>query len=185
MKYLKLPIAAIRHRPIPAVMILASSTVGFLLFGIAAHFNAFFKHLGPGKAGGLGLDEATAAIIALGLGTIVVLTSTAISQSVRSHCRELAILKSLGFPSGQIILSVLLEAAIPSGSGALCGLALSRPCAIGVLRLLAGGRPFPAPQLSSLAISLAFVAALLLPLTSVLVPACRIIRLDAAATLSR
>jgi putative ABC transport system permease protein len=57
--------------------------------------------------------------------TILILTGNTLMQSVRERVPELAVLKSLGFSDGKVWASVLFEAVLLCGSGALVGLGLA------------------------------------------------------------
>ena len=185
MKYLLLPLAAIGQRSVHARLTFVSSLLGFLLFGIAAGINTSLKFVSSDPRRAVQLDLVTLTIVSLGLLTMLFLTGSAIAQSVRSHIKELAVLKAIGFSSGRIVTFVFLEAAIPCAAGALLGLALSVPCAAWIVGLLPQGNLLPAPRLTSRSLASALACATGLPLLSVVIPAYRVVRLDPAKALSR
>jgi putative ABC transport system permease protein len=145
-----------------------------------------FSLKGLSKGGGHvnPLDAVAALMVALGLLTMLFLTSTAIAQSVRNDISDLAVLKALGFSSSRIIFSVFLEAALPGLLGAVFGLCLSHPTTVYLLRLLSRGHVLPAPHIGLGQLGLALALATLILLAGVLLPALRIIRLNVATALS-
>jgi ABC-type antimicrobial peptide transport system permease subunit len=182
--WLVLPIAALRCRARQARLICASAGVGFCLFGLTEGLKFSLKAVARGGGHFNSLDAVTTVIVALGLLTMVFLTSTAISQSVRNDIGDLAILKALGFSSARIIFSVFLEAALPGLLGAALGLCLSQPAAVYLIHLLSRGNSLPTPHIGLEQLGLALALATIILLTSVLLPACRIIRLNVATALS-
>jgi ABC-type antimicrobial peptide transport system permease subunit len=121
----------------------------------------------------------------VGLLTLLILTSSAIALSVRTHIRELAVLKGIGFSSVRLVGFVFLETALPALSGSLLGLALSQPLAVWVMRLFPHGELLPLPHLTESAIALALLASAAVSFLSILVPAYRVMRLNVTAALSR
>ena len=182
---LLLPLAAIRARRAHAAMSFLSYTVAFGLFGFAASMNATLGHLTPDRTARIRLDTGTAVIVLIGLATILVLNGSALALSVRSHIKELAVLKAVGFPSHRIVAFVFLEAALPASLGALVGLALSQPLALWTLHRFPGGASVKLSTMSAGAAALAALAVISLLVMSVLIPAHRVLRLDVVATLSR
>jgi ABC-type antimicrobial peptide transport system permease subunit len=179
-----LPIAALRCRARQARLICASAAVGFCLFGLTEGLKFSLKGVSRGAGHLNSLDAVTTLIVLLGLLTMLFLTSTAISQSVRNDMGDLAILKALGFSSSRIIFSVFLEAALPGLLGAVLGLCLSQPTAAYLLHLLSRGNLLPSPHIGLEQLGLAFALATIILLAGVLLPAHRIVRLNVATALS-
>jgi ABC-type antimicrobial peptide transport system permease subunit len=182
--WLILPIAALRCRTRQARLICASGMVGFCLFGLTQGLRFSLKELSRGGGHFNPLDAVTTLIVSLGLLTLLFLTSTAISQSVRNDIGDLAILKALGFSSPRIIFSVFLEAALPGLLGTVVGLGLSHPTAVYLLHLLSRGNLLPSPHIGLEQFGLALALATIILLAGVLLPALHIIRLNVATALS-
>jgi ABC-type antimicrobial peptide transport system permease subunit len=182
--WLMVPTAALRYRARQARLICASAAVGFCLFGLTEGLKFSLKGLSRGGGHFNPLDAVTALVVSLGLLTMLFLTSTAISQSVRNDIADLAILKALGFSSSRIISCVFVEAAIPGLLGAVLGLCLSHPTAVYLLHLLSRGNVLPSPHIGLEQLGLALALATLILLAGVLLPALRIVRLNVATALS-
>jgi ABC-type antimicrobial peptide transport system permease subunit len=182
--WLMVPMAALRHRARQARLICASAAVGFCLFGLTEGLKFSLKGLSRGVGHFDPLDAVTALVVSLGLLTMLFLTGTAISQSVRNDIADLAILKALGFSSSRIIFSVFLEAAIPGLLGAVLGLCLSHPTAVYLLHLLSRGNVLPSPHIGLEQLGLGLALATLILLAGVVLPALRVIRLNVATALS-
>jgi ABC-type antimicrobial peptide transport system permease subunit len=178
------PMAALRYRARQARLICAAAAVGFCLFGLTEGLKFSLKGLARGGGHFNPLDAVTALVVSLGLLTMLFLTSTAISQSVRNDIADLAILKALGVSSWRIIFSVFLEAVIPGLLGAVLGLCLSHPTAVYLLHLLSRGNVLPSPHIGLEQLGLALALATLILLAGVLLPALRIVRLNVATVLS-
>ena len=178
---LLLPFAAIRQRRARALLTAASSAFGFCLFGFISCMSHSLSQVAPDSRHRGQLDEATSLIASIALIALFIVTSSAISQSVRSRLRQLAILKAIGFSSIQLLRFVVLEAAIPGIGGAILGIGCSRSLAMVVVKHLQHGELLPPPQLSTAAIVVAAAAALLIPLLSAAIPAWRVIRLNVAS----
>lgn len=183
-RHLLLPLAAIRARAAHARMGFISYTMAFVLFGFAASLNATLKHLAADHRAQVRLDGGTVAIVLVGLATALALNSHAVALSVRSHLRELAILRAVGFSSPRIVSFVFLEAAIPAALGALLGLLLSQPLALWTLHLFPKGEALPFHPMSGGVTVLAILAVASLLVLSVLAPAHRVLCLDVISTLS-
>jgi len=182
--WLLLPMASLHCRPRQARLICASALVGFCLFGLTQGLKFSLKGLSRGGGHFSPLDALTTLVVSLGLLTMLFLTSTAISQSVRNDIGDLAILKALGFSSSRIIFSVFLEAALPGLLGAVLGLCLSHPTAVYLLHLLSRGHVLPSPHIGLGQLGLALALTTLILLAGVLLPALRIIRMNVATALS-
>jgi len=107
------------------------------------------------------------------------LTGNTMMQSVRERIPELAVLKTLGFSNGTILLLVVAEAALLCALGAAIGLVLSY-CALPLLKMGLQG-----VELSPVALLPGIGVAVLLALIVGLPPALRAMRLniiDALAT---
>ncbi|HEX4049473.1 MAG TPA: FtsX-like permease family protein [Steroidobacteraceae bacterium] len=185
MKHLLLPLRAIRARAAQARLVFISYTLTLVLFGLAASVNTSLRHISTDPQARVQLDAGTAALVSVGLLTLLILTSSAVALSVRSHIRELAILKGIGFSSLRLVGFVFLETALPALSGSLLGLTLSQPLAVWVMRLFPHGELLPLPHLTGSAIVLALLATAVVSLLSIVVPACRVLRLNVSAALSR
>jgi putative ABC transport system permease protein len=125
----------------------------------------------------------TRRVAAVGLFMILLLTAHGMAQSVRERLGEFAVLKTIGYSDGGVIALVFAEALVPAILGAGLGL--------GIAALVAGRIPkllptfyLPEPHLSGLVIAEALLAAVLLALLSVILPAMRLKRLDVAAILA-
>lgn len=185
MKHLLLPLRAIQARAVQARLVLISYTLALVLFGLAASINDSLRHISTNSETHRQLDAGTAALVSVGLLTLLILTSCAIALSVRSHIRELAVLKGIGFSSPRLVGFVFLETALPALAGSLLGLSLSQPLAVWVIRLFPHGELLPFPHLSETAIALALLASAAVSFLSTVVPAYRVLRLNVTATLSR
>jgi putative ABC transport system permease protein len=120
-----------------------------------------------------------------GLFMILFLTGNGIAQSVRERIPEFAMLKTLGFSDAGIMALIFVEAAIPCFMGAAIGIALALIWAKQVPHLFPPNvLALPAPYMSPLVLSLAFVFAILVAFLSTVLPALRIRRLDVATALS-
>jgi putative ABC transport system permease protein len=127
--------------------------------------------------------RVTRRVAAVGLFMILLLTAHGMAQSVRERLSEFAVLKTMGYSDSGVIALLFAEALVPVIAGAGLGL--------GLAALIAGRIPkllptlyLPEPYLSPAVIGQSFLAAILLALLSVILPALRLKRLDVAAILS-
>lgn len=181
---LLLPLAAIRERRSRAVLTGASSAVGFCLFGLMACMDSALRAVGHSGRLTAQVDEGTSLMATLGMLTIVILTSAAISQAVRSRIRQLAVLKTIGYSPTRLLLFVFLEAAIPGALGAVVGLTCSQPLAASILRVVPHSELLPDPRLTGTALAIALLAIILVPILSASVSVIRVIRLDVVTIMS-
>lgn len=185
MRHLLLPLRAIRARAVQARLVFISYTLALVLFGLAASVNTSLRHISRSPQAQVQLDAGTAALVSGGLLTLLILISSAVALSVRSHIRELAVLKGIGFSSLGLVEFVFLETALPALWGSMLGLALSQPLAVWVIRLFPHGELLPVPHMTEMAIALALLASAAVAFLSIIVPAYRIMRLDITVALSR
>jgi putative ABC transport system permease protein len=106
-------------------------------------------------------------IVGAVLFTLLFLTANTMMQSVRERIPELAVLKTLGFSDGKVLVLVLLESVALCVFASLVGLALAR-VAFGALTALFGRVPLPLTV-----VEIGIAIALLLALVSGLPPALR------------
>jgi putative ABC transport system permease protein len=133
---------------------------------------AFIKQLGD-------IGFVLRAILGAVFFTLLFLTGNTMMQSVRERIPELAVLKTLGFSNGTILVLVVAEAALLCALGAAIGLGLSY-CALPLLKMGLQG-----VELSPMALLPGIGVAVLLALIVGLPPALRAMRLniiDALAT---
>jgi putative ABC transport system permease protein len=112
------------------------------------------------------------AIVGAVLFTLLFLTANTMMQSVRERIPELAVLKTLGFSDGKVLMLVLIEAFVLCVFAALVGLAIAT-LVFPSLKALLGNLPMPAIVIE-MGVGLAFVLALV----SGLPPALRAQRLN-------
>jgi ABC-type antimicrobial peptide transport system permease subunit len=185
LKHLLLPVRAIQSRAAQARLVFISYTLAQVLFGLAASVNFSLRHISTSPEAHGQLDAGTAALVSVGLLTLLILTGSAIALSVRSHIHELAVLKGIGFSSALLLEYVFLESALPALPGSLLGLSLSQPLAVWVIRLFPQGKQLPFPHLTGTAIALALLAGAAVSFLSIVVPAYRVLRVNVTAALSR
>ncbi|HEX4051804.1 MAG TPA: FtsX-like permease family protein [Steroidobacteraceae bacterium] len=185
MKHLLLPLRAIRARAVQARLVFISYTLALMLFGFAASINTSLRGISPNPRAHVQLDAGTAALVSVGLLTLLILTGSAIALSVRSHLRELAVLKGIGFSSPRLVGFVFLETALPALAGSLAGLALSQPLAMWVIHLFPHSELLPVPHLTETALALALLASAAVAFLSIIVPAYQVMRLNVSAALAR
>lgn len=185
MKFVPFIWAALRRKPVHAVLIFTSALFCFALIGVAlgaGHSLAAIDHGGRQSAQ---LNAITETIAAIGLAIITVLTWNAVSHSVRLRMPELTILKALGYSTGLIITLIWSEAAAPSVVGAAMGLLLSRGILLLFLHLLPRGDMLPVPPWPLALFATGLPAAVLVAGIASAIPALRISRADVASELAR
>lgn len=177
--------ANLRRRPLQSLLCLGSATLAFaihgVMFGVLDSFrnssiqNAAFEQQ---------LARGAMVLSAAGMALILLLTASAMAHSVRLRLHEFGVLKALGFSHRRIIALVVAEAAAPCVVGAALGLLLV-PL---LFAAMAAGLPqlatLPAPTYSTATLEEALLVALLVATVSSVLPALRIVRLDAAAALT-
>lgn len=98
------------------------------------------------------------AIVGAVLFTLLFLTANTMMQSVRERIPELAVLKTLGFSDGKVLVLVLIEAFMLCVFAALIGLGVATAI-FPALRSLLGGLPMP-PIVIAMGVGIALVLAL-------------------------
>ncbi len=177
--------ANLRRRPLQSLLGLACATLAFAIYGVMFGVLAGFRHAAIQNAT-FEQQLLTAAIVLSGAGMalILLLTAGAMAHAVRLRLYEFGVLKALGFSHRRIIALVMTEAAAPCVAGAALGL-IAVPVLIAVL---ASWSPqlaaLPAPAYTLTTLAWALVIAVLLPSLASVLPALRIVRLDAAAALT-
>jgi putative ABC transport system permease protein len=136
-----------------------------------------------GAQAGINIPFVTMVVAGAGLFMILFLTGNGIAQSVRERIPEFAMLKTLGFSDGNVMMLVFAEAAIPCVWGAVLGLGLAAAFARKIPLLLPGVY-LPVPIMPPSVLGLAIACAVLMALLSVVTPVLRLKRLDVAAALS-
>jgi putative ABC transport system permease protein len=130
--------------------------------------------------------EALDVISVLILGVVLLILGNTLALGVRERVKEYATLRALGFPPGQILCSVLGEAATFGVLGGLLCLLVSYPLVeLALARFLQEQASFPAIQLSAdIAWVTVAIAALLSGLAAV-VPALGIMKGDVVQALRK
>lgn len=173
------------RRPLQSLLGLVCSTLAFAIYGVmfgvlnsihhASIHNAAFEQQ---------LLRGAIVLSAAGMGLILLLTSGAMAHTVRLRLYEFGVLKALGFPHRRVIALVVAEAVVPCITGATLGL-LAVPM---LFAALASRSPqlatLPAPAYSLTTLVWALVIAVMLPALATVLPALRIVRLNAAAALT-
>jgi len=136
-----------------------------------------------GATAAVNVAAVTRRVAAVGLFMILLLTGHGIAQSVRERLGEFAMLKTLGYSDAGIIGLVFAEVLAPALVGAGLGLGVAALLG-GRIAALMSNLFLPAPYLSPAVIGESLVAAILLALLSVILPALKLRRLDVAAVLS-
>jgi putative ABC transport system permease protein len=115
--------------------------------------------------------------------TLLLITATAMMESVRERIPELAVLKALGYSGASVLCLVFAEAMILYGFGGISGLAVSKTFYPFIAPMTSGaGKPIPMPsevilQGSLIAVTAAFISGVL--------PALRAQRLSIVKALRR
>jgi len=90
--------------------------------------------------------------------TMLLVTANAMAQSIRERTPELAVMKTLGFTSGQVLGLVLAESLLITTIGATIGMLLARTLAAGVRRAMQQYLPLmeipPGAYLAALALTI-------------------------------
>jgi putative ABC transport system permease protein len=186
MKFLPLIWAWSLRRPTSALLNVAAVTIAFTLYGMALGVAQGFLHAPAAQRAGLGQDLMPTAlgISAPGMALILFLTASATAQSVRLRIAEFGVMKAIGFSHRLIILLVATQAILPCLVGAAAGLGAAKllyiPLATWIpsLALLSGLLYTPAILAGAMGL------ALFIGVISGVLPAARIIRLEAAAALA-
>jgi len=114
--------------------------------------------------------------------TILLVTGNTMAQSIRERTSELAVLKTLGFSNGLIVMLVLLESTVIAGLGGAAGLGLA-------WLFVLGGDPtgglLPAFHLPAGDLALGMVLVFVLGAASGLLPAAQAMRLKIVDALRR
>jgi len=119
-----------------------------------------------------------AAICAAVTFTMLLVSGNTLSMSVRERTREMAVLKTVGYPPGEILRIILGEAALTTLTGGLIGCALAY-LLCGVVRGAPGaGNWFSNLSLSAGVATMALLVAVSIGLLSALVPAITASRLS-------
>jgi putative ABC transport system permease protein len=136
-----------------------------------------------GATAAVNVAAVTRRVALVGLFMILLLTGHGIAQSVDERLGEFAVLRTMGYSDTGVIALVFAEALAPALAGAALGLVLAAALSSHIPALLSG-IDVPAPYLSPAVIGDAVIAAILLALLSVALPALKLKRLDIAAVLA-
>jgi putative ABC transport system permease protein len=134
--------------------------------------------------GGMDVKTVTRDIALAGLLMMLFLTATVIAQSVRERLAEFATLRTIGFSDSSVIALVVVEAAFPCLSGAVCGVAMAAWLAQQLPALMPPTFGIPAPTISPAVFLWAQISACAVVLASTVLPVLRLRRMDIASALS-
>jgi putative ABC transport system permease protein len=134
--------------------------------------------------GGMDIKTVTRDIALAGLLMLFFLTATVIAQSLRERLAELATLKTIGFSDLSVIALVVLEAALPCLSGAVCGVILAGWLAQQLPKLMPPTFGIPTPTMSLSVFAWALASACAVAVASTALPVLRLRRMDIASALS-
>jgi putative ABC transport system permease protein len=134
--------------------------------------------------GGMDVKSLTRDIALAGLVMLLFLTATVIAQSVRERLAELATLKTIGFSDAVVIALVVVEAALPCLSGAVCGVALAAWLGTQLPKLMPPAFGIPPPTMAPSVFAWALASACAVALASSALPVLRLRRMDIASALS-
>jgi putative ABC transport system permease protein len=134
--------------------------------------------------GGLDIKAITRGIALAGMFMVLFLTGNGIAESVRERFAEFATLKTIGFTDREIIVMVVLEAALPCVTGAALGVVLAAFLARQIPGLMPPGFGLPLPTMSPIVVLWAAVSAFAVALLSAAFPILRLTRMDIASALS-
>lgn len=185
-KFLPLIWAWLWQRPSRTLLSLTAVAIAFILYGLALGEAEGFaraaaaRHVNIGQGFLLG----AMAVSAVGMALILFLTANAMAQGVRLRMSEFGTLKAIGFSHRLILGLVVAEAAFPCLAGAVLGLAGAQLLFAGLALLLPPLAAFPAPVYTPVMLAVAALLALLIGAISSVLPASRIVRLDAATALA-
>jgi putative ABC transport system permease protein len=126
----------------------------------------------------------TLAVAGAGMFMILFLTANSIAQSVRERIPEFAVMKTLGFSDGGLMMLVFAEAALPCLVGAAIGMFLATRIVPVAVNMVPPGTQIPLPTLSPAVLAEAFACAALVALLSAVIPVLRLKRLDVASAMS-
>jgi putative ABC transport system permease protein len=173
------------RRPLQSLLSLACATVGFAIYGVLFGILDSFHRSGIQNAT-FEQQALFGAIVLSGIGMalILLLTASATAHSVRMRLYEFGVLKALGFSHRRIIALVIAEAAVPCMAGAALGLAAVPLLFAALAQGVRGLAMLPAPVYSLATLIGALGVSTLLAVLASILPALRIVRVDAAAALS-
>jgi putative ABC transport system permease protein len=177
--------ANLRRRPLQGFLVFACAVLAFAIYGVMFGMLGSFRHASIQNPT-FEQQLLTAAIVmsVVGMGLILLLTTAAMAHAVRLRINEFGLLQALGFSPRRIIALVVVEAAVPCVAGAVLGL-LAVPLLFAVLAyLLPPLATLPPLAYSPTTLAIALAIALLVPSLGSVLPALRIVRIDAAAALS-
>ncbi|HET7084131.1 MAG TPA: ABC transporter permease [Rhizomicrobium sp.] len=138
----------------------------------------------PSNFGGMDVQTVTREVAAAGLLMMLFLTATVITQSVRERRAEFATLKTIGFSDAAMIALVMVEAALPCLSGAVCGVAAAAWLAQHMQALMPPDFGIPAPTMAASVFAWALASACGVALAGAALPVLRLRRMDIASALS-
>lgn len=178
--------ANLRRRPLQTLMTFACVTLAFTLYGLSLGLAEGFHRAALAQQAALPQQFMQGAVVvsAVGMALILVLVANAMAHAVRLRLHEFGVLKALGFSHRRIIVLVVAEAAVPCLAGAASGLIVAQLLFAALSKLLPPLATFPTPVYTLAMLVTGGAIALLIASISAVVPALRIIRLDAAAVLT-
>ncbi len=138
----------------------------------------------PNNFGGMDVPTVTHEVALAGLLMMLFLTATVITQSVRERFAEFATLKTIGFSDSAVIALVVVEAALPCLSGALCGVAAAAWLGQHLQAVMPPNFGIPAPTMAPSVFAWALASACGVALASAALPVLRLRRMDIASALS-
>lgn len=176
----------LRHRPGQALLTLAGVTLAFTLYGLSLGLAEGFRQAALAHQVILSVQflRSAVALAAAGVALILFLIANAMAHTVRLRLQEFGVLKTLGFSHHRIIALVVAETAAPCLVGAASGLIVAKLLFAALAEWLPPLAAFPAPVYTLSLLATGCAIALLMALLSAVIPALRIIRLDAAAVLN-
>ena len=178
--------ANLRRRPLHNLLGLGSVTVAFALYGMVMGVAEAFRRAALIHHAAIGWEfqMGTLAISAAGITLILFLTANAMAHTVRLRLYEFGVLKALGFSHHWIIALTAAETAAPCLAGAALGLIAAKLLFAALAALLPPLAAFPSPTYTPMIVAAAFIIASLIACVATVIPASRIVRLDAATALT-
>jgi len=176
--------ANLQRRPLHNLLGLSGVTMAFTLYGLALGSAEGFRRAALLHRANIGKQffYGAMAVSATGMLLILFLLAVAMVQNVRLRVYELGILKALGFSHRRIVALMVAEGTAPCLAGAVLGLIAAKLLSLLVMQLLPPGLP-PLAYTPGI-IGTGLVLAALIALLSAVIPAARVVRLNAATALT-
>ena len=185
MRHLGLIWANLRRRPAKTLTAMMAVASAFILYGLALGEAEGFKRAAAARRVTIGdeLLHAALAVSFLGIGLILLLVTNAMAQSVRQRLREFGILKAIGYSHRLILTLVVMEAALLCLAGAVLGLIAAPLLFMALAWLLPPLAVVPPPIYTPAIVAGVVPVALMMGVISGVLPASRLIRLEAVSAL--